>query len=480
MSFLEARNHAEVRQRAEKALQHMNGPDLMRTAVTADFTSECLKWLRDHFDIDDPDAAMVWGSLQQFKARMTSLFVDGNILADASKLPGAGHSGKTACQMVFEEIEKPEPMLACSLFFPPIHHLTMGLVASDLGCLPTFQQRIFYGNRVHHLCSTASAQEIRGIMEEMAQVVFAMLGRLEADLCTDEFAVSLRAFDLAAWADVNNHTHLRSHFGKLCKLLGKSPQNTVPSLAGAAKALAPVIRAAKNQGLDASNRVAWSWLLSSTWRSKYAAKAQWGSDCNFIVAFYVSVKLNTTTLERDLGKLLQQLEAHSGPIDATGSFIGSLMEVAVEGPKTEAELFVPGQPQRPTDFARLCSQLYLQHYGRRFKYHYAKATKVHGPRSKQLTGHKPGTLANAVKGRHETASKIVLAIGKTAALPSFVPGIQLPLKPAGEQGEGDGTESHFSNFLKHTERKRQSALVSKSLLCCLPQRVLLEFDLIAL
>eukprot|EP00435_Cladocopium_sp_Y103_P067092 s259_g29.t1 len=420
---LEARNHAEVRQRAEKALQRMNGSDLMRTAITADFTSECLQWLRAHFDIDDPDAAVVWDSFQQFRARMTSLFVDGNILADASKLPGAEGSGKTACQMVFEEIKEPEPMLACSMLFK-----------WDLDSAISW-----------------------------LLVVLAMLGRLETDLCTDEFAVSLRAFDLAAWADTNNHHELRSHFGKLCKLLGKSPVNIVPSLAGAAKALAPMVRAAKNQGFDANNRVAWSWLLSSTWRSKHAGRAQWGSDCSFIVAFYVSVKLNTTTLERDLGKLLQQLEAHSGPIDATGSLIGSLLEVSLEGPLQEEDLFLPGQPQRPTEFARLCSQLYLQHYGRRFKYQYAKASKVHGPRSKPPKSHKPGTLATVVNGRHEVASKIVLASGKNAALPSFVPGVQLPFELAGAEGECAGAEHHFSNFLKHTERKRQSILASESL-----------------
>ena len=90
-------------------------PELMRAAVTADYTSECLQFLRSGFDIEDPDPATVFHCVEKFDAHMKALFVEGYIL---SKPASGGHdpAEKTACQMVFEEVEFPEPKLA-ALFY---------------------------------------------------------------------------------------------------------------------------------------------------------------------------------------------------------------------------------------------------------------------------------------------------------------------------------------------------------------------------
>jgi hypothetical protein len=93
----------------------------MRAAVTCDYSSECLALLRSNFDIDNPDPAGIFQAFKDFHGRMTTLFVEGFILGDAAAVQSPqsmdGSLPKTACQLVFEEIEYPEPILWLSLSF---------------------------------------------------------------------------------------------------------------------------------------------------------------------------------------------------------------------------------------------------------------------------------------------------------------------------------------------------------------------------
>ena len=118
-------------------------PDkLIRCGLTADYSLECLRFLRQHFDIDDPDPAGIPFALSEFKNRMEQLFVKGWILgrtdSSSSSTGSSGSTGlsgstgsrgltgsnggdasgdpacpeKTVTQCVFEQIEEPVPMLA--------------------------------------------------------------------------------------------------------------------------------------------------------------------------------------------------------------------------------------------------------------------------------------------------------------------------------------------------------------------------------
>ena len=89
------RNPKDVRQLAEEALQHMVGPELMRAALTADYTSECLQFLRTGFDIDNPDPATVVQSVESFHAHMQALFVHGYILSSRAAGSAAEKTGKS-------------------------------------------------------------------------------------------------------------------------------------------------------------------------------------------------------------------------------------------------------------------------------------------------------------------------------------------------------------------------------------------------
>ena len=328
--------------------------------------------------------------------------------------------------------------------------------------------RIYYGDRVHYLCTKASAPEIRKIMDSMCQVVQAMLKRVHADLAEDEIAVSLQAFNLETWQKQNQHRMLKSCFLKLCKLFGGEDRNAVHSLAAAAKVLAQVFQASKRHDVDVTNRIAWSWVLCPRWRSLYMSKTPWSPQCQQVVEFYIALKLNTTSLERDLGELLAQLSAHSGPLSSCGSTIAAILEVSLDGPKTEADFFLPserpGGPLVPTDFARLCQGLWRQHFGRRFRFVYRKKGSEDGQLpGKNRLGHKahnPKSLAGRLSGRFQAATA---AAARTGSHESFVPGIQLPLpKPMPSlpgtrwaSTSSSAAEMALENFEKHTLRKTQ-------------------------
>ena len=104
----QARNSPHVRQKAEQALQDMVAPKLMRAALTCDYSSECLAFLRSNFDVDDPDPALLLDAVHAFQKRMTKLFIKGHILGGAQEGPSPDRP-KTVTQLVFEEVQDPEP-----------------------------------------------------------------------------------------------------------------------------------------------------------------------------------------------------------------------------------------------------------------------------------------------------------------------------------------------------------------------------------
>lgn len=304
----------------------------------------------------------------------------------------------------------------------------------------------------------------------MSLVVQAMLKRVEIDLAEDEIGLALQGFHLECWQATNNHAALKAHLKRLCAILGLP--NAGSLLAAAAKKIAQVFEAAKARGLGVDNRKAWTWALHPLWRVKYAPNMAWNVDCDFVVQFYLSLKINTTTLERDLGELLAQLSSHSGPLAKDGATMACIMEVNVEGPQQEADFFLPaerpGEPLQPTDFAKLCQKLWLQHFGRRFRYAYLPRSKVQGSKSKvqgqkpKVQGprsHAPGSLAARVHGRAKAA--VAAAQGKEHE--SFVPGMKLPLtKPCPsftgtrwETAPCSASKQALENFEKHTNRKKE-------------------------
>ena len=85
----------------------MTPGNLFRCGLTADYANECLLFLREHFDCDDPDPAITCRATAAFASHMRKLFCDGYILSK----PAEGTTQKSATQIVLQQVETPEPPL---------------------------------------------------------------------------------------------------------------------------------------------------------------------------------------------------------------------------------------------------------------------------------------------------------------------------------------------------------------------------------
>lgn len=305
-------------------------------------------------------------------------------------------------------------------------------------------------------------------MEQMAHIVDATLRRIQVDLAEDEVALSMEAFRVQSWETPEQRCKMRHHLCTLCRIFHLPEKIVVPVLSACGKILAQVVKGARPTIVD--NRQAWSWLLHSAWRARYAHQVAWNEHCETLLTFYLCLKINTTSLERDLGLLLTHLNAHSGPTDPTGGSIASVLEVRMEGPQSAEEFFAPadapGGPLKPTEFGQLCAKLWIQHFGRRFRYVYNKSKDASGDSKPKAQRPKvKGTLASIGQARAEATSKLA-ASGRRRE--SFVPGLTLPMAPSSlSRLEGSrwgpppaqaGPGASLSKFNKHTERKKQRAL----------------------
>ena len=172
--------------------------------------------------------------------------------------------------------------------------------------------------------------DIRKVMSEMRDVVEAMLDRLQVDLGTDVISTSLCSFDIASWRSAQEHPSLTKRVESLTTSLRLS-RSVGREFAVVANTLVPILEAAKRHHISIPNRVAWSWVLVSEWRSvnlpsRYKILP---GDLQHLICFYLSIKLNTTTLECDVGQLCRQIGGRQGPTAEDGSLASALVEVAL-------------------------------------------------------------------------------------------------------------------------------------------------------
>ena len=107
-----------MRRRAEEALLDMVPEKLFACGLTCDFGMECINFLRQHFDIDNPDPASTGKALMSFGQRMRRLFCDGLILGKASQENSdEARARRTMTQIVYEEIDFPQPSLSCEFIW---------------------------------------------------------------------------------------------------------------------------------------------------------------------------------------------------------------------------------------------------------------------------------------------------------------------------------------------------------------------------
>ena len=305
-------------------------------------------------------------------------------------------------------------------------------------------------------------------MAEMCEVVQLMLDRLDVDLSGDEVTAALATFHLPTWADASSRQDLQQKAGLLLRVLGFKA-SLQAEFGRVAIILSGHVLAAKRQGLDVGNKVAWSWLLRPCWRAKHMPKqAVLPQGVETVICFYLSIKANTTTLERNLGHLCRQMAAHAGHGAEDGSLAACLVEVALDGPQTESEFFhrqhSPETGQvvlTPSSFARFCARLWVANFGRRFQFKYVKTRRKRAVL--------PAGSMKAVEVRRRAATDKLSQHGATGCGgSSFVPGIQLPLQQevaspqppalASSRWGSAARRAPKGNFSKHTARKAESCL----------------------
>jgi hypothetical protein len=122
--------------------------------------------------------------------------------------------------------------------------------------------RIYFGKKVHYLCTRAGVQDIRAIMSEMGNVVTDMLDRVQVDLTEDMIAMCLEVFNVRLWADKPKASAFQVRLQALAKVLHLNP-GVCGDFAAVARLLRKVVQAASANKLQTSNRQVWSWFLCS-------------------------------------------------------------------------------------------------------------------------------------------------------------------------------------------------------------------------
>ena len=346
------RNSPDVRRHAAAALEHMTPKELLRHGVTTDFGMECAQFLHAVFDVDDVDPAQIPQKVKDFAHRMSTLFIDGHILGTV----GAGTAGcsetYTATSIVFNQLEDALP--------------------------------IQYGKKVHILSTRALPQETRDVMEGMAQIVELMVKRIRADLTSDAFGLCLQIFDLNTWdrqlssSSSNSLDTLQKHFSDLSGFMKLGCESLWPQFVLVVKTLLRIWKEASSAsaGRNIQNKVAWTWVLDAKWRELYIKKTNFvlNDKLDRLIRFYISLRLGTPAVERGLSALQDCLEKHDGPLSDEVCY--NLVLLKLDGPKSEKNICsrdASSQQWIFSDFSRMCQQLYLERYGRRFCSIYSKS-----------------------------------------------------------------------------------------------------------
>jgi hypothetical protein len=151
------------------------------------------------------------------------------------------------------------------------------------------------------------------------------------------------------------------------------------------------------------------------------------------------------------------------------------LEVALDGPQREEDLFeriddADGKPKlSPTDFGRACARLWVEQFGRRFRYKYLGRTA-----QKKLAA-RPGSFKAVLLRREAATDKLAKMASSGASGDSFVPGLALPLPSEaravnaqvlhGTRWAGSAPGSFTKGkFETHTERKKERCLAVISIL----------------
>jgi len=296
---------------------------VLDAGLSADFAEEATRFLR-RFDVRDRDPATTPRLLRDFRARMTTLFVDGRIMSDIpADAPGIPAGAMTTTQIALSQFDD---ML-----------------------------QIQCGTKIKTLWSKTSHDQATQALSQIRSATEDLFGRLDADFDDNDLYMALGIFDLTEWAanqstrasppgDVDPSVQapppsarapppgddasrarrlaLSSKARRLCEALGVDYDSTDWTAA-----VRCALAHRKTLGFPEDNRRVWAHIARQV-------RFAWLSP---VIAFYVSMQDGTGNIERDLGRHANLLAHHVGTAPGDQTVLSSCLELALDGPKTEED-----------------------------------------------------------------------------------------------------------------------------------------------
>ncbi len=244
-------------------------------------------------------------------------------------------------------------------------------------------------------------------------VVDTMLARVAAEFDTNELQMDFAVFDLASWSEAlrraeQGHDEMEKMLEKRLRRLLRGfrlLQEGALEFVSAVRVLVDDFRARRDSdpSYAEDNRAVWARALQAGSRER-ATSCRAFRVLPQLIKVYLSVWDGTGQVERDLGHLTHMLSSHEGPLDEDAYTLRDLMEVHLDGPRSEeelatrsagagcsvagdgallvvvavvvvvvvvvscshVELIVIAGALMLTDYTRECARLWLEKHGRRF------------------------------------------------------------------------------------------------------------------
>ena len=256
---------------------------------------------------------------------------------------------------------------------------------------------IQYADRLHTLWTPITKARCKEVMTACHACVNATVSRLNVDVNPADLQTSFACYNLEAWWKAKQSLDagdpepwqlcqrmLLPCFRLLCRALG---QNAGQAQAEFEAVLAELLTESTMKEVlkGKDSRLAWRRVLGCGAR----LRASGGSFpvLRVMISWYCSVIDGECQVERDLALLKAILVEHQGSMDIDGLTVSDLLELRIDGPKSEKEIASQiinqdltddareGGCLQMTDFTRECQALYLEKYGRRFRCYRVRSDK---------------------------------------------------------------------------------------------------------
>ena len=159
------RKDAKTRRRCLEALARMTPEQTMLAGLSADFSTEILRFVRQH-DVRNHDIACTTWEKSEFARRLRGLFLEGRIFTESTAT--SLFEEETFTQMAIRNAKSAEP--------------------------------IVFGDQVHTLWGPLAREECQGVISSARTMVQHTLDRIESEMHPKDLDMAFACFDLKLWS----------------------------------------------------------------------------------------------------------------------------------------------------------------------------------------------------------------------------------------------------------------------------------------